>query len=373
LIEEGRPTLPGLFQKAGYRTGGFGKWHLGLGKAQTVDYSQEFSPSPLEQGFDEYFGIPASLDMPPYLYVEGRRAVAEPTGKIGDNGETKRGPYWRGGPIAPGFVMDEVMPKITARAVDFIRKPAPYFCYVPLPAPHTPWVPSQNFVGRSKANLYGDFVEQVDDSIGKILAAVDESGQASNTLVIITSDNGAPWEKRDMEENGGHWANRMLRGQKSDAFEGGHRVPFLVRWPGRVKPSTISTVPICHTDLFATCCNAAGITVPNNAAEDSFALQPALAGKQDPTAVRPHLVHHSGNGLFALREGNWKLIEGLGSGGFTLPAKIEAKASGPQGQLFHMANDPHEREDLYLKQPAQVARLSSLLNEIRDKGRTRPA
>ena len=371
LIEGGRSTVASLFQKNGYRTGGFGKWHLGLGTEEQVDYSKELKPSPLEHGFDEYFGIPASLDMPPYLYFDGRRAVEQPTGTIGDHGETKRGPYWRGGPIAPGFVMDEVVPKITARAIEFVKKPGPYFCYVPLPAPHTPWVPTKEFLGRSKAKLYGDFVEQLDDSVGRILRAVEESGQAGNTLIMFTSDNGAPWEKRDMEENGGHWANQMLRGQKSDAFEGGHRVPFIVRWPGQVKAGSVSDAAICHTDLFATSCAAAGIALPTDAAEDSFALQPALAGKRGVEAVRPHVVHHAGNGMFALREGRWKLIEGLGSGGFTQPVKIAPPVEGPKGQLFDLSQDPNEREDVYAKESAQVARLSGVLQGIRDAGRTR--
>lgn len=364
LIEAGRPTIASLFQQAGYRTGGFGKWHLGLGTAEKTDYSQELKPSPLDHGFGEYFGIPASLDMPPYLYFDGRRAVELATGTIADNGETKRGPYWRGGAIAPGFAMDEVVPKCTERAVEFVKQGGPYFCYVPLPAPHTPWVPSKAFQGRSAAKLYGDFVEQLDDSVGRIVAAAD----AANTLVIVTSDNGAPWEKRDMEENGGHWANRMWRGQKSDAYEGGHRVPFLVRWPGKVKAGSVSEAPICHTDLMATVCAAAGIGLPREAGEDSFAIQPAFGGAK---AVRPHLVHHSGNGVFAIREGGWKWIEGLGSGGFTAPAKIAPVPGGPVGQLFHVAVDPEERDDVYLKHPEQVARLTKLLNEIRSAGRTR--
>lgn len=372
LIEAGRPTIAATLKKAGYRTGGFGKWHLGLGTAAKTDYSRTLDPSPLDHGFDEYFGIPASLDMPPYLYFDGRMAVEQPTKTIADNGETKRGPYWRGGAIAPGFVMEEVVPRIGERAAKFIRaSSAPYFAYVPLPAPHTPWVPTSKFLGHSRAKLYGDFVEQLDDTIGVILKAVAESGQAGNTLVIITSDNGAPWEKRDMEENGGHWANLDLRGQKSDAYEGGHRVPFLAKWPGKIRAGSVSDVPICHTDVFATCCGAAGIAVPADAAEDSFAIQPAFAGKRGDKAVRPHLVHHAGNGMFALREGDWKWVDGLGSGGFTAPVKIESKPGGPKGQLFQIRRDPNEREDLAIKEPAQVARLGALLNQIRSGSRTR--
>ena len=375
LIEPGRPTLPSVLHGAGYRTGGFGKWHLGLGLAAKTDYSKRLEPSPLDHGFDEYFGIPASLDMPPYLYFDGRMAVEQPTRTIGDNGEAKRGAYWRGGPIAPGFAMEDVVPKTGDRAMRFIRdttkKQTPYFAYVPLPAPHTPWVPGKAFQNRSRAKLYGDFVEQLDHTIGGILGAVEETGQAGNTLVIITSDNGAPWEKRDMEENGGHWANLDLRGQKSDAYEGGHRVPFLVRWPAKVRAGTVSDVPICHTDLFATCCGAAGVAMPMDAAEDSFAIQAALAGKRGDKAVRPHLVHHAGNGMFALREGGWKWIDGLGSGGFTLPVKIEAKPGRAAGQLFQIERDPNEREDLALQEPAQAARLSAMLDKIRREGRTR--
>jgi arylsulfatase A len=367
LIEPGRETIASLFKKSGYRTGGFGKWHLGLGLDAKTDYTKEFTPSPLDHGFDEYFGIPASLDMPPYVYVDGRKAVAAPTGKIGDNGETKRGPYWRGGGIAPGFVMEEVVPKITERVVNFVKKDGPYFCYVPLPAPHTPWVPAKEFQGRSKAKLYGDFVEQLDHSVGQILDAV---GDRSNTLVIVTSDNGSPWEKRDMEENGGQWANGMLRGQKADAYEGGHRVPFLARWNGRIKGGTVSDAPVCHVDLMATVCEAAGVEMKGVAGEDSFSMMPAFRGSKQ---TRPHLIHHAANGMFAIREGEWKLIEGLGSGGFTQPVKVAAKPGGPAGQLFHLSVDPYEREDLYLKHPEQVARLTGLLNQAREAGRTRPA
>ncbi|MBM3763484.1 MAG: arylsulfatase [Acidobacteria bacterium] len=367
LIEPGRETIATLFQKAGYRTGVFGKWHLGLGSEAKTDYSKELKPSPLEHGFNEFFGIPASLDMPPYVYVDGRRAVEMPTNKIGDNGETKRGPYWRGGGIAPGFVMEEVVPKITSRAVDFVKKPGPYFCYIPLPAPHTPWVPAREFQGKSRAKLYGDFVEQLDHSVGQI---VDAAGDPSNTLVIVTSDNGAPWEKRDMEENGGQWANGMLRGQKSDTYEGGHRVPFLARWNGKIKGGTVSDAPVCHVDLMATVCEAAGVEMKGVAGEDSFSMMPAMRGAKK---TRPHLIHHSGSGMFAIREGEWKLIEGLGSGGFTQPARIAPKPGGPTGQLFHLSVDPYEREDLYTKHPEQVARLTALLNQARNADRTRPA
>lgn len=375
LIETDRLTLPKFLARAGYRTGGFGKWHLGLGDSEPVDYSQEFRPGPLDHGFEEYFGIPASLDMPPYVYIDGRRAVEAPTDSIPDNGETKRGPYWRGGPRAPGFRMEEVLPKIIDRAERFLAKSRtdrrPFFAYIPMPAPHTPWVPTKEFQGKSKAHLYGDFVEQVDASIGRVLAALEATGQASNTLVIATSDNAAPWEKRDSEENGGHWANLFWRGQKADAYEGGHRVPFLFRWPGRARAGAVSEASVCLTDLFATTAAATGLPLPADCAEDSFNALPGLPPGAGRTSIRPHLVHHANNGMFALREGNWKWIAGLGSGGFTLPVTRPAGA-GPTSQLFDVAKDPYERDDVAAANPAVVERMARRLAEIQNAGRTRP-
>jgi arylsulfatase A-like enzyme len=369
LIEDGRPTIATLLKTRGYQTGVFGKWHLGLGTAAKADYSRPLHPSPLDHGFDEFFGIPASLDMPPYIYIDGRMAVEQPTATIADHGEIKRGPYWRGGSIAPGFKMDEVVPKITQRAESFIRKHGaakqPFFAYVPLPTPHTPWVPTAKSLGRSKANLYGDFVEEFDDHVGTLLRAIEETGQTRNTLVIVTSDNGSPWEKRDMEENRGHWANGRLRGQKSDAYEGGHRIPFLLRWPGRAPAATTATAQVCLTDCFATIAQAAGASIPANSGEDSYAIQPALQRPNDTSAVRNHVVHHAGNGMFAVRQGHWKLIDGLGSGGFTLPQKLTAVPGGPTGQLYDLRQDPFEYDNVYSKHPNVVAQLTAVLNQVR--------
>jgi arylsulfatase A-like enzyme len=366
LIEPGRATIASLLKQRGYRTGGFGKWHLGLGTAAKTDYSAELRPSPNDYGFDEYFGIPASLDMPPYLYFENRQAVEQPTATIPDNGEAKRGPYWRGGAIAPSFKIDGVLGTLGDRACRFIaaKSAQPYFAYVPLTGPHTPWAPSAEFHGKSKIGLYGDFVEEVDAVIGRILKAVDATGEAANTLVIVTSDNGAPWEKRDWEENGAHWANTLgVRGQKSDAYDGGHRIPFFLRWPGRVRPGGVSDKLICLTDICATLAHAAGVPLTDSIAEDSVNI---LNGP-----ARTSVVHHSGDGLFALRMGDWKLIEGLGSGGFTLPAKITPGAKDPAGQLYNLKEDPLELRNRYAIEPAVVARLMAELNRIRQNPRSR--
>jgi arylsulfatase A len=372
LIEPGRDTIASLLKREkGYRTGGFGKWHLGLGTEEKVDYGRAFRPSPLDFGFDEFFGIPASLDMPPYVFIDGHRAVEPPTSTIGDNGEVKRGPFWRGGPRAPSFVMDEVIPSIVKRAVAFVeREKGPFFAYVPLPAPHTPWVPSKPFKGRSKAGLYGDFVEETDASIGMILDALERTGKAKNTLVIVTSDNGAPWEERDAKEALGHWANAEWRGQKADIQEAGHRVPFLVRWPGRVKPGMVSRQTICLTDLFATLADVNGIRLTDGMAEDSVSLLPEFDGRQRGP-LREAVVHHSANGMFSIRQGDWKLILGRGSGGFTAPVKIEPKPGELPGELYNLKTDPHEDRNVYDANPQIVARLSALLKRYQDSGRSR--
>ena len=372
LIEPGRDTIASLLKRTkGYRTGGFGKWHLGLGNEPAVNYSREFKPSPNDYGFDEFFGIPASLDMPPYLFINNNRAVEPPTSSIGDSGEVKRGPFWRGGPRAPSFQMDEVIPSIVKRACAFVEKEkGPFFAYVPLPAPHTPWVPSKPFQGKSKAGLYGDFVEETDASIGMILAALERSGKTGNTLVIVTSDNGAPWEQRDANEAAGHWANATWRGQKADIQEAGHRIPFLVKWPGRVRPGTVSSQTICLTDIFATLAAVNAVPLAPAMGEDSISILPELQGRQKGP-LRQSVVHHSANGLFAIRQGDWKLVLGRGSGGFTAPVKIDPKPGEPAGELYNLRQDPHEDRNVYAANPEVVARLTAALKQIQDSGSSR--
>lgn len=381
LLEPGRTTLAAHLQAAGYRTGGFGKWHLGLGNRPVTDYSQPLTPGPNDFGFDEYFGIPASLDMPPYVFFRNGQTVEQPTGQIGNNGESKRGPFWTGGAIAPSFRMEEVLPAIVREASQFLRQQKgdrPFFAYVPLTGPHTPWVPSSEFQGPHAAGLYGQFVTEVDSSIGKILEALEATGQAQNTLVVLTSDNGAPWEKQDADRAAGHWANTQnWRGQKSDIQEAGHRVPFLVRWPGKVKPGSTSKQLVCLTDLFATLAAAAQVPLGPTMAEDSFSFLPALLhqrgeGKSGP-AMREHVVLQSGSGLYALREGDWKFVDGRGSGGFTQPAKVTPGPGEPTGELYHLTEDPREGRNLFAERPEVVARMRQRLQAIQQGQRTRPA
>ncbi|MCW1430648.1 sulfatase family protein [Novosphingobium sp. JCM 18896] len=373
LIEPGRLTLPGLLKRAGYHTAGIGKWHLGLGSGEAADYAKPLRPGPRDHGFDYYFGIPSSLDFPPYLYFENDRVVEAPTAHT-DGSAAPRGVFWRAGAIAPGFRMEEVVPTLTDKAVGVVRQAAmagnPFFLYFPLPSPHTPWVPLPEYRGKSQAGDYGDYVVETDAMIGRLLDEIDARGIAEETIVIVTSDNGADWKPEDAARFA-HRANQAWRGEKADAWEAGHRIPFVIRWPGRVAPGSVSNETGSLTDVMATLAGAIGLALPDDAAEDSFDLTPALEQRGAPP-IRPNIVDHSLDGLFTIREGNWKLIVGLGSGGFTLPKTVVPAAGGPQGQLYDLAADPREEDNLYDRRPDIVARLSATLDRLQREGRSRP-
>jgi arylsulfatase A-like enzyme len=375
LIEEGRPTVPSFLKAAGYRTSGVGKWHLGLGTLARTDYTAPLRPGPADKGFDYYFGIPASLDMPPYLYFENDRAVEQPTSSTPDHGgPDPSGPFYRGGAIAPHFVVEDVLPTLTRKSVEVVRDAAksrqPFFHYFAMTGPHTPWMPTPEWRGKSAAGEYGDFVEQVDDAVGQVLRAIDDAGQSANTLVMFASDNGSRWLP-SMIEKWGHRSNANYRGMKADIWDGGHRIPFLARWPGKIKPGAVSGEIGCLTDLFATVAGALGKSLPRDGAEDSYNLWPLLAGK---TAKSPReaVVHHSSQGHFSIRDRDWKLVVGHGSGGFTAPVEVKSKPGDPSGELYDMRQDPGETRDLYAERPDVVARLTALLERWQKDGRSRP-
>lgn len=372
LIEPGRMTVASLLRSRGYATAAIGKWHLGLGDSEKTDYTRPLRPSPLDHGFDYFFGIPASLDMDPYLYVENDRAVELPTARTEGRNEP-RGVFWRPGAIAPSFRLEEVLPIITRKAVGFVREHArrqPFFLYLALTAPHTPWLPSEPFRGKSRAGDYGDFVAQVDDALGQVMQALEETGAARNTLLIFTSDNGAHWTPED-QARFDHRANGAWRGMKADIWEAGHRVPFLARWPGRIRPGAASDQLGCLTDLVATAAEIIGVKLPANAGEDSYSLLPAFLGRRGG-ATRRAVVLHSSEGMFAIREGPWKLVLGLGSGGFSDPKRLDPAPGQPRGQLYHLGRDPGETENLYAKHAEVVARLEALLQTYRRQGFSRP-
>lgn len=376
LIEPKRLTVPSLLKQHGYVTAGFGKWHLGLGETAKTDFSKPLKPGPLSVGFDSFFGIPASLDMPPYVFLDNEGVLEAPTQTIADSAMRRKGGegYWRGGAIAPHFKHIDVLPTITDRAAAFVAKQTaekPFFLYLALTGPHTPWMPTEEFRGKSQAGYYGDFVAQVDASVGRVLKALDDAKLSDNTLLIFTSDNGAHWLPEDIEK-WGHRANDGWRGQKADLWDGGHRVPFLVRWPGHVAPGVTSKELICLTDVLATIAAVVDAKLPDDAGEDSYNLLPVLRGDKLDRPIREAVVHHSGDGSFAIRRGPWKLATALGSHGFSLPRDIKPKPGEAKGQLYNLDDDPREQNNLWLKKPEMVAQLTELLDKYKREGRSRP-
>ena len=395
LIEPGRLTVPAFLKSHGYATACIGKWHLGLDwvrKPETapfddaiekgadgwrVDFTQPFAGGPLAVGFDHFFGIAASLDMVPYVFLENERALALPVedkdfpmmaGKPG--GRTRRGP------AAPDFEAGEVLPALTSRAVEFVRKQTaarPFFLYVPLNAPHTPIVPSKAWQGRSGINPYADFVMETDDSVGRLMDAVEAAGLRDQTLFILASDNGcSPQADLPVLRAAGHEVSAGLRGAKADLFEGGHRVPLLVRWPGRVLPGSTAPATVCLTDLLATCAELVGQPLPPGAGEDSVSLLPLL--EQRPGApARPLVVHHSINGSFSIREGRWKLLLAPDSGGWSAPTPGSPAALAlPAVQLFDLSSDPAEQRNVQALHPEVVTRLTARLEQYARDGRSTP-
>ena len=386
LIESDRLTIASMLKRHGYTTGCVGKWHLGLGwvrkdeseepRADNIDWTKPVTGGPQSAGFDYSYIIPASLDMDPYCWLEDGRLVEAPT----DHTPASRrrwdggGGFWRAGPVAPSFHFTGVLPTITEKSVDFVKRQRadrPFFLYVPLTAPHTPWMPTDEFRGRTEIDWYGDFVAQVDASVGRIVQAVDEAGLRDNTLVIVTSDNGSHWPARQIEEHG-HRANDGWRGQKADIHEGGHRVPFVCRWPARIQPGTRSDQTVCLTDLMATCAAVVGDRLPDDAGQDSYNILPAMLDPNLNEPIREATVHHSVSGMFAIRQGPWKLIQGRGSGGFTRPRKVEPGPGEPTGQLYHLEDDPREQNNLWAERPEIVERLTALLERYKEQGHSRP-
>lgn len=389
LIEPGRLTLPEFLREHGYATAIFGKWHLGIDWAHTgpkpedVDFAQSFRGGPRAHGFDRFFGISASLDMPPYTWLDNDRAASLPTGQIADSPPPR---LWRAGPIAPDFKMAEVEPRVIDEAMRYLAAQGaarkPFFLYVPLTAPHTPLLPTAEFEGRTHTTAYGDFVTQVDADIGRLLAALGRSGLAENTIVVVTSDNGfAPAAGLRALQALHHDPSAGYRGYKSDLFEGGHRIPFFIRWPGHVRAGTESAELVGQLDFFATCAEILGARLPDNAAEDSVSFLPLLRDSRLAAPLREALVHHSGEGRFTIRQGKWKLLLWPGSGGWSSPTPkpsewldvpAEDLSRLPKYQLYDLAADPAESRNLAAEHPEIVQRLGHLLRHYIEQGRSTP-
>ncbi len=380
LIERERMTVATLLKKHGYETAVIGKWHLGLGwqmageKKDSIDFTRPLTDTPNDHGFDYSYIIPASLDMAPYVYVENDHVTAIPD-HITEN--RKKYSWWRRGWTAPDFIHEDVLPHMTCRAVAFIRrhvqerKEQPFFLYFALTAPHTPILPTPEFQGRSGTNPYGDFVLEVDSMIGQMMQAVHDLGIEKNTIFIVTSDNGCS-PQADYAELAkyGHNPSYLFRGTKSDIWEGGHRIPLIVRWPAVVSAGSRCDATVCLNDLMATMAAIVGDTLPPNAGEDSYTMLPLLRGEKGP--IRSSVINHSIDGSFALRQGPWKLEMCKGSGGWSLPRRVADTMDLPPLQLYNLDEDISEAHNVQDRYPERVKAMEEELRRQILRGRTTP-
>ena len=394
LMDPERLNLPKFMQRAGYHTACVGKWHLGadwvplVGSGKSgekkhsswqVDYTQPFKNGPVDVGFDEAFFILSSLDMPPYVYLRNNRAVSVPNVDRGfPHNEYNK--FQRVGAAAQDFDASTCLADWAAESRSYIQRRAkagsdkPFFLYLPLTSPHTPIAPGKAFKGMYKQySWYADFLAETDWVVAQIFEQLKQSGLDENTMVIFTSDNGfAPYVKIPKMIAAGYRPSGAYRGAKATIYEGGHRVPFLVWWPGKVTAGSRSDVTICTTDFFATFAELLGrkAEIPDNAAEDSFSFYPCLTGNKEQ--MRPFTIHHSISGLFAIRKGDWKLLMTRGSGGgWKLPWE-DIKTKSKLVQLYNLKDDPGETRNLEDAYPEKVGELVKDLAKALHDGRTTP-
>jgi arylsulfatase A len=392
LIEDGRLTMASMLKSIGYSTAIIGKWHLGFGKDHP-NWNGELKPGPLEVGFDYYFGYPVTNAQAPYVYVENHRVVGlDPNDPIRLGPESKTNVQYGG--KAARYKADEMTITLTGKVVDYIEHNSshPFFVYYQPPTVHAPYTPNARFRGTSQCGIYGDFIRELDWSVGEILSALERAGVAENTLVMLTTDHGGLYSRAAYDM--GHRVNGALLGQKTDVWEGGHRIPFLARWPSRIAAGARSNELISTIDLMATTAAITGIELPPDAAPDSFNVLSALLGNTSGKPARGGaLILESYTGMLGVREGDWMLILGRGSGGSTTEyfkhygmwleelgrSTTGWKVTGmgapdphlPPGQLYNLASDLGEAENLFTQHPEIVQRLTNILIDYRTTGRSR--
>jgi len=390
LIEPGRMTIAQLLSQKGYHSACIGKWHLGLDwqkkdpsqplftgsnwdikSTHNINYQATVRGGAVDHGFDHEYILPASLDIPPYCFISNQHVVGDSLTRV-EGIREGRGLFWRPGDATNDFDFTQILPHLTQQATAYITQRhaqspgSPFFLYFPLTAPHTPWVPTEDFQGSSEAGTYGDFVQQVDHTVGRLLSTLDSLGIADRTLIMFSSDNGSHWMPSDIDSFD-HHANYHFSGMKSDAWEGGHRVPLLARWPDYIPSQSTSDQMVCLTDLFATFAAITHQSLPYYAAEDSYSFLSALTATEDTLPTRQDIIHHSIDGTFAIRQDQWKLILGRGSGGWS----SAGDPSDPPGQLYNLQTDVGETQNVYLQYPQKVAALTQLLDMYRDEQRSR--
>ena len=388
LIDPQRLTVPALLQAQGYHTAFFGKWHLGMDMRTTdgaiaddasgrvrslaykpdVDWQAPIENGPNALGFDEFFGISASLDHHPYIYIHNDRFVGECSTEksFSASGYDK-------GPAEPDFEAIDVMPRITNETIAYIeQQDDPFFVLMSASGPHLPILPTPEFQGKTSIGAYGDFCVQVDDAVGQVMSALERKGIADNTIVVFTSDNGcAPYIGVPAMIEKGHYPSYIFRGYKHDIWEGGHRIPFILRWSDRVEAGSVSDEIICLTDLLATCAALTGADLPIDAGEDSYNIMPAILGEALPNPIREATVHQADDGSLSIRQGRWKLEMCAGSGGRSSPTQKEAQEMNlPDVQLYDLQKDIAETTNVWEAHPDVVQRLSALLAQYEQQGRS---
>jgi len=378
LIKDERLTMPELLQDAGYDTAMFGKWHLGwnwpakdgdtTSGPDRIDFDAPVTGGPVDHGFDYYFGDDVP-NWPPYAWRENDRVLGDLTTTM----EKGRMVGVSSGPAVEDWSFEAVLPELAERSAEYVRDRSddepPFFLYFSMTSPHTPIAPSERFRGKTGITKYTDWLYETDWAVGRVLDALEESGQAENTLVIFTTDNGtSPKAKFDqLESKGGHLRVNW-RGWKADAYEGGHRVPFVVRWPGHVEPGTRTDQVISQVDLMATVADVVDREVPPDEGEDSVSLLPLFKNPSREDPLHEAVVAHSAYGFYTVRREEWKVLFSKGSGGWSPPTPREVRPF----QLYNLDEDPKEQNNLADKYPDRIQSMKYILRRYVERGRSTP-
>ncbi len=376
IIEPGRETLASMMKRFGYRTACVGKWHQGF---KGIDWDNPgnidvLEDGPVEKGFDYFFGMHASLDIPPYFYIENDHAVQSPGLTVDDHASSDAtsdvsGAFYRAGGISPDFRHEEVLDMFVEKAFGFLdrhqdmHEDEPYFLYLPLTAPHTPWLPKEEFVGKSGAGEYGDFTMQVDQLVGQVMSYLKENGQLENTIVFFSSDNGPVWFHEDQVKYD-HASTDGLRGMKGDMWEGGSRIPFIVSAPSYFAPGRKSDQMLCFTDMMATLADLLGEELAQGTF-DSYSFLPVLLDQDSDQPLRSEVIVEKN----AILSGDWKFIDGSGQGGIAArwaPDKKYIQTEQIPGELYNLKEDIAEKNNLYDAYPEKAEQLLEELSRIRN-------
>ena len=403
VFSPNRLTLPEMLKQEGYTTACIGKWHLGWdwaairkpdakqigqGRRKTwgpdaFDWSKPIPDGPLAHGFDHYFGDTV-INFPPYAWIEDDQLVHAPDTMMDTSKwkQIKEGNWeCRPGPMITGWDPYAVMPTLTKKGVEYIRarqkSNEPFFLYFAYPGPHAPIIPNDEFDGKSGAGAYGDFVVEIDDSVGQLLKALKDAGKADNTLVVFTADNGPEKYAYARDEKFDHWSAKPFRGLKRDIYEGGHHVPFIVKWPGITKAGKVSDALVSQIDIMATVAAALDFQLPDDQAQDSHNLLPLLKGKGKGKGPRTTHIHNTRDNAWAIRDGDWVLVDAKHGYMSGRNAKWETKHRYPADdkdatELYNLASDVGQRKNLAAQNPQAVKQLQALLAKIREQGHSAP-